>query len=122
MGIEIGPTSKVYDKWIRWGEDDGRRWLIQISGLKGLWFSLGVHIDLGSPEIDIHIGWWLISIGRCYPLSGWYHQHTFPDDEEALRPVVQVPPFEITLKDMSEEDRDELFRQMLNEADDGYPC
>lgn len=40
-------------------------WLI-IDTIAGPWFSLGFHIDLKRPYIDIHFIWWIITIGNYY--------------------------------------------------------
>jgi hypothetical protein len=49
-----------------WVADPGRHWGIRLDQHIGPWISLGLHIDLGSPLVDLHIGWWLVSIGRIY--------------------------------------------------------
>lgn len=43
-----------------------RRWRVRIDAFPGPWVSLGIHLDFGTPLIDLHIGWWLVSVGRLY--------------------------------------------------------
>lgn len=43
-----------------------RNFRINIETVKGPWVSLGVHLDFQAPKIDIHFGWWIISIGWLY--------------------------------------------------------
>ncbi len=40
-----------------------RRWFYA-STCRGPWASIGVHVDFAGPFVDVHIGWWIISIGR----------------------------------------------------------
>jgi hypothetical protein len=49
-----------------WAADPGRRWRVRVDQCVGPWLSLGLHVDLGTPLIDLHVGWWLISAGRLY--------------------------------------------------------
>lgn len=44
--------------WIAWGPC----WAAQIQA--GWHFSLGVHLDVRHPYLDLHIGWLIVSIGR----------------------------------------------------------
>ena len=39
---------------------------ISYSTIKGPWFSLGFHIDFQRRYIDLHICWWIITIGTDY--------------------------------------------------------
>ena len=39
---------------------------ISYSTIKGPWFSFGFHIDLQKRYIDLHIWWWIITIGTDY--------------------------------------------------------
>jgi len=41
------------------------RWLI-IDTVAGPWFSLGFHIDFKRPYLDLHLMWWIITIGNYY--------------------------------------------------------
>lgn len=39
---------------------------MKVSTIKGPWFSLGFHVDLQKRYIDLHILWWIITIGKDY--------------------------------------------------------
>ncbi len=39
---------------------------LKVESIKGPWFSLGFHVDLQRPYVDLHILWWVITIGRDY--------------------------------------------------------
>lgn len=40
--------------------------LVRIQAVRGPWFSLGFHVDLQRYFIDLHILWWIVSIGGDY--------------------------------------------------------
>lgn len=42
------------------------RFPLKIESVKGPWFSLGFHVDLQRLYIDLHILWWIITIGCDY--------------------------------------------------------
>lgn len=44
--------------WIWWG----RWWAAQL--MINTYFSLGVHIEFRRPYIDVHVGWFIFSIGN----------------------------------------------------------
>lgn len=44
--------------WLWWG----KWWAIQL--YRAPYISLGVHIDLRRPLVDLHIGWLIVSFGR----------------------------------------------------------
>ncbi len=43
---------------------------IKIETVKGPWFSLGFHIDFQKGYVDLHIVWWIVTIGRDYAAAG----------------------------------------------------
>lgn len=34
--------------------------------VRGPWLSLGIHIDFQKRYLDIHLVWWIVTIGRDY--------------------------------------------------------
>lgn len=40
--------------------------MIKVQTVKGPWLSLGIHVDFQRPHVDLHILWWIITIGRDY--------------------------------------------------------
>ena len=47
----------------------GSRFGIRLDQYAGPWISLGVHLHIwpfSEAHIDLHIGWWLLTIGRHY--------------------------------------------------------
>lgn len=39
---------------------------VRVDKIKGPWFSFGFHIDLQRHYVDLHVLWWIITIGRDY--------------------------------------------------------
>lgn len=39
---------------------------MKIETVRGPWFSLGVHVDFQKRYIDLHIIWWIVTIGQDY--------------------------------------------------------
>ena len=39
---------------------------IKSTAIKGPWFSLGFHIDFQRRYIDLHVIWWIVTIGQDY--------------------------------------------------------
>ncbi len=39
---------------------------IKYEMVKGPWFSMGFHIDFSKRYIDLHLLWWIITIGSDY--------------------------------------------------------
>jgi hypothetical protein len=54
-----------------WQADRGRRWGIRIDPFPGPWFSIGIHVDVLHPVVDLHLVWWLVSLGRIYHGGRW---------------------------------------------------
>lgn len=47
----------------------GRQYGLRIDQSPGPWLSFGIHVrarPLRLAHVDLHIGWWLITIGRHY--------------------------------------------------------
>ncbi len=40
--------------------------LVRVDVIAGPWFSLGFHIDFQKCYVDIHVVWWIITIGSDY--------------------------------------------------------
>src|SRR5690606_25715073 len=38
----------------------------RVETIRGPWFSLGIHVDLQKRYVDLHILWWVVSIGGGY--------------------------------------------------------
>jgi hypothetical protein len=47
-----------------------RRWTWDVTTIRGPWMSLGIHINVQAPLIDLHVVWWVLSIGRLYHKQG----------------------------------------------------
>lgn len=39
---------------------------IRITAERGPWFSLGFHVDFQRWYVDLHVWWWIITIGKDY--------------------------------------------------------
>lgn len=39
---------------------------LRVDVCPGPWASLGVHVDLARPTLDLHVLWWVVSVGRVY--------------------------------------------------------
>jgi hypothetical protein len=59
---------------------------IRATKIRGPWFSLGFHIDLQKRYVDLHIWWWIITIGTDYYLGSQERYmselHVFSNDTE----------------------------------------
>lgn len=47
----------------------GRRFGLRVDTYPGPWVSLGVHVHVWPADVahaDLHIGWWLVTVGRHY--------------------------------------------------------
>jgi hypothetical protein len=45
---------------------------------KGPWVSLGIHLDFQRWFVDIHFGWWIITVGYDYHVP-------IPSDDEDIK-------------------------------------
>jgi len=46
---------------------------VRVTQAVGPWVSLGCHVHLwplGDAHVDLHLGWWLITVGRTYGSNG----------------------------------------------------
>ncbi len=46
-----------------------RSWRMTMNAVPGPWISLGIHVDLQAPCVDLHIGWWILTVGRPYAME-----------------------------------------------------
>lgn len=57
----------------------GQRFGVRVAEYVGPWASLGVHVHAWPPanaQIVLHVGWWVVVIGRHYGAAGIYRpQH-----------------------------------------------
>ena len=47
----------------------GQRYGVRVDSSPGWWIAAGIHIHiwpLHEAHLDLHIGWWLVTIGRHY--------------------------------------------------------
>lgn len=65
----------------------GRWWAVQLQW--GRYFSIGAHLDLAKPYLDLHFAWFIISIGNN-PVMGHWQDRLRGSCRGMLRPETPI--------------------------------
>ena len=65
----------------------GPWWALQLQ--RGEYFSLGAHLDWGKPYLDLHLFWFILSIGKN-PVMGHWQDRTRGSCRGMLRPEFPI--------------------------------